>query len=193
MLQFGWKAKAEKLRMVIVSAGHQGARELTPFTSQMLEIYARVVRTGDATGLQEEMDALVAAHPNSQKMLWEPLDIGGWTLQCALYLKEAKFWWLVHATCKSPFAPSKKSVALLYKVLDHLGCIPDRHVVIGPDTHPDGEETLPFGWWTWQNQHPLFEIQVNKHKKGADMMRIVPLGSRATDGYESVDLKGGES
>lgn len=63
-----------------------------------------------------------------------------------------------------------------------------RMVIIGPRSSPPGAELLVFGWWTWFNQWPLYEVQVNKSKRESEMVRVVPFGSRATDGYEHVDL-----
>jgi hypothetical protein len=60
-------------------------------------------------------------------------------------------------------------------------------MIIGPRSSPSGEPWLPFGWWTWQNRWPLFAIQVNKNKKrDQDKIRIVPLGTRETEGYQAI-------
>lgn len=69
-------------------------------------------------------------------------------------------------------------------------------MVIGPTSVPSGEPALPFGWWTWQNGLPLYEIQVNQHKRDREKVRIVPLGSPETDGYRTLSAdasdKGGQ-
>lgn len=94
----------------------------------------------------------------------------------------------MHASRKNAQSPSDKDIAFLNKVLEHLGAQPERHVIIGPSSTPPGETPPPFGWWTWQNNWDLFDIQVNQNKKGKkDMLRFVPAGSRGSDGYETVD------
>jgi hypothetical protein len=197
MMDFGWKKKAAQLRMVILSAGHQLAKELPPAVSKTLEIFARVSKTGDGSGMQEEMDRLNREHPDGAKLLWEPIEVHGWKIQATLYLKEDQLqpqpcdqslWWLVRAVRKNERAPSDKDIVFLDKILDHLGAEPTRNMIIGPRSTPDGERVrLFFGWWTWQNRWPLFDVQVNKDKKrDADKIRIVPLGSRETEGYTAL-------
>lgn len=184
----GWKAKSERLRMVILSAAHQMAKELPPGVSKMLAIFERVSKSGDGTRLQEEMDQIAHDHSDEPRPLWEPIEVHGWKIQATLCLKDGQLWWLVHAVRKNERAPSDKDVVFLDKILDHLGADPTRHMIIGPRSSPDGEpELLPFGWWTWQNRGQLFDVQVNKNKKrDAEKVRIVPLGSRETDGYQSI-------
>lgn len=193
-MDFGWKKKAERLRMVILSCGHQLARELPPGISGVLEIFARVARTGDGRGLQEE---LARIPQDAHKPLWEPIEVYGWVIQATMYLRDGQLWWLVHAERKNGGEPSDKDSALLDKVLDHLGAVSARHMIISPRSSPPGEPPLPFGWWTWQNHWPLYDVQVNKDKKrDQDKIRIVPLGTRGTDGYQALltddpDDKGG--
>jgi hypothetical protein len=95
----------------------------------------------------------------------------------------------VHAIRRNEKEPTDKDVALLDKVLDRLGCDPKRDLIIGPRSDlADGLGLLPFGWWTWFNQAPLYEIQVNKtKKKDLEKIRIVPLGAPETDGYQTLD------
>jgi len=183
MMDFGWKMKAERLRMVILSGGHQLARELPPGISKLLEIFARVAETGDGRGLQEE---IAGAPQDGHKPLWEPIEIHGWKIQATMYRRDDQLWWLVHAERKNERTPSDKDVKLLDKVLEHLGAEPSRHMIIGPRSSPAGEPALPFGWWTWQNGWLLYEIQVNKDKSDREKIRIVPLGTRETDGYTSL-------
>lgn len=187
MMDFGWKKKTERLRMTILSAAHQIAKELPLGISKMLAIYARVAQGGDGRGLREEMETVIAAHPDEPKPLWEPLEIYGWKIQATLYLRDGKLWWLAHGVLKSEREPSAKQIAILDKILEHLGAEPRRHMIIGPASSPIDEERLAFGWWTWQNHAQLYEIQLNKDKKrDADKLRIVPLGTRETDGYTSL-------
>ncbi len=185
MMNFNWKKKAEHLRMVILSGAHQLAKELPPGLAQILATFARVAATGDGRGLQEEITSVPA---DEAKPLWEPAEIYGWSLQATMYLsRDQQLWWLVHAERRNGKIPSPKDIVILDKILERLGADPRRDVIIGPRSSPPGEEPLPFGWWTWFNRAALYEIQVNKQKKGQDAIRIVPLGTRETDGYQSLD------
>lgn len=189
MMDIGWKKKADLLRMVILSSAHPLAKELPPGFSKMLEVFARIARTGDGRGAQEEMDELRREHGDEPRPLWEPAEIYGWKIQATMYLRDGQLWWLVHAVRKNENTPLDKHLVMLDKVLDHLGAVPTRHAIIDPRSAPPGEPPLPFGWWTWQNRQPLYDVQVNKDKKrDADKIRIVPLGSRETDGYSSLPM-----
>ena len=186
MMDFGWKKKAETLRMVILSGAHQLARELPPGMQRVLDTFRRVAQTGDGRDLQEELESIVI--PDDEvKPLWEPAEIYGWQFQATLYRKDSQLWWLVRATLGENREPGDKALRFLDKVLDHLGAIPRRHAIIEPLSSPPGEPRLPFGWWTWQNRSPLFDVQAKGRGKGASI-RIVPLGSLATDGFQSLDL-----
>lgn len=187
-MDFGWKKKAERLRMVILSAAHQMAKELPPGTAAILELFRRVASTGDGTDLKEEFDRICAAHANEPQPLWEPADIYGWKMQATLYLDNGQLWWLLNAVRRNEKEPSEKDLVFLDKVLDHLGADPNRSMIIGPRSSPPGAELLHFGWWTWFNRWPLYEVQVNKTKRASEMVRVVPLGTHATDGYQPVDL-----
>lgn len=176
--------------MTIVSAGHRIAKPLSPKFERALELFAQLGKTGDIMAIHGELMSAQDAITDADRPLWEPAEIYGWLFQATLYVKDDKLWWLVHATRKVNATPSDKDIAFLKKVLEHLGAQPDRHTLIGPNVFPPGEEDtapLPFGWWTWQNHHDLFDVQVNKAKRGKDMLRFVPAGSRGSDGYETVD------
>lgn len=185
-MDFGWKKKAAHLKMVILSAGHQPAMALPRSLSRVLELYGHVARTGDVAGLQEAIATIERS--DDPKMLWEPTEIYGWKIEATLYLQEGQLWWLVHAQRRTAALLRDKEIAILDKVLDLLGADPKRHAIIGPHSSPPGEDPVPFGWWTWRNRDQLYDVHVNKDKKGKDAVRIVPLGSRETDGYESVLL-----
>jgi hypothetical protein len=179
----GWKKKAERLRMVILSAGHQGAKELGPGLAKMLAIYRQIDETGVVPGLEEELAGL---SPDAERPLWEPIEVHGWTIEATMYLQNGKLWWLLHAQRRNENVPSKNDVALLDKVLGHLGADPERDMILGPRSNP-AEESLAFGWWTWFNRMPLFEIQAHKDKKkDKEKIRVVPLGTRPSDGYQSL-------
>jgi hypothetical protein len=191
MMNFGWKKKAERLRMVLLSSAHQTARKLPPGISEILAIFARVAARGGTDGidLQQEIAGILDTYPDDPKPLWEPIEVYGWRVQATMYLRDEEFWWLVHAVRKNEGEPSNRDVTLLDKILNHLGAEPRRHMIIGPFSSPPGEPALPFGWWTWQNRWPLYEIQVNPHKEAAgEKIRIVPLGSRQTDGYQALAM-----
>lgn len=185
-MAFGWKKKADHLRMTILSAGHQPATELSPDVAQILELFRAAGQTGDTSLLQVEVDRPLPT--GATKLLWEPTEIYGWKIAATMYRQEGQLWWLARAVRRNEQEPSDKDILFLDKVLDHLGAQPKRDMIIGPTSSPPGHERLPFGWWTWKNRAPLFEVQVNKRKKGLAMMRIVPLGTRPSDGYESIDL-----
>lgn len=191
MMNFGWKKKIERLRMVIVSTAHPLAKELPPGLSEILAAFGRVAASGDASDLQQEIARIRGQliDPNEILPLWEPEAVYGWRIQATMYLRDGELWWLVHAARANERTPSETEISLLNKVLEHLGCQPKRHAIIAPTSSPPGEPPLPFGWWTWQNRSPLYEVQVNPNKKSdREKIRIVPLGSRASDGYEPLPI-----
>lgn len=176
--------------MVVLSGGHQLAQTLPPGIAAVLAIFARVAAQGGSHGdLQQEIQGALAAYPEDPKPLWEPIEIYGWKIHATLYRQDEKLWWLVHAERKNEKTPDPKDIAFLDKILHELGAEPKRHLIIGPTSSPRGEPALPFGWWTWQNRWPLYEIQINKHaRRDKEKIRIVPLGTRATEGYQTVDV-----
>ena len=192
-MDFGWKKKAEILKTTLVSAGHQMAKELPPVIVQTLDMFRRAAQSGDASGMLEEIASVERTAPgigDGEKLLWEPAEIYGWNLQAAFYKKDDALWWLVRAVRRNERIPAAKDLAILAKVLAHLGATHE-DAIIAAGWSPAGEEPLPFGWWTWRNVSPLYEMQVNKTKRGAAAMRIVRLGTPPSDGYECVDLTGG--
>jgi len=184
MMDFGWKKKAERLRMIILSVGHQGARSLSPGLSKILELFRYTALTGDDSMLQEEMAKLP---PDEDKLLWEPIVVHGWKIEATMYLQGGQLWWLAHTQRPTSKAPSDKNVVILNKALDHLGADPKRDMIIGPSSSPDGEPALAFGWWTWFNRSDLYEIQL-KGSGSKTVLRTVPLGTPTSDGYTRVDL-----
>ena len=190
MMNFGWKKKTEHLRLVIVSAAHQMAKELPPGTIAILDLFKRVAKDGGGgPNLKEEFDRICIDHADEPQPLWEPVDIYGWKIQATLYLQNGQPWWLLHAVRRNEKEPSDKDIAILDKVLEQLGADTKRDVIIGPRSSPQGYETLHFGWWTWLNRWPLFEVQVNRAKSGSAVTRVVPLGTKPSDGYEAVELR----
>ena len=176
--------------MVLLSGAHQMAKELHPSITKVLDMYRHVHESkgADAEALMQtasDADSLDTPIDDAARPIWEPVDLYGWKIEATFYLQNGQLWWLVHAIRRNEHDPSVKDIALLEKVLVHLGADPVRDMIIGPKSIPDG---LPFGWWTWFNRCPLYEIQVNKDKtKKKEMVRIVPLGATESDGYESLD------
>jgi hypothetical protein len=187
-MDFGWKKKAELLRRVVLAGGHQIAKELSPGIVAILDLFKRTATTGDGSNLKEEFDRICVVHAGESQPLWEPVDIYGWKIQATMYLQHGQHWWLVNAARRNEKEPSEKDMAFLDKVLEHLGADPKRDTIIGPRSSPSGEPRLIFGWWTWFNRWPLYEIQTNKAKRGKARMRFVPHGTPASDGYQAVDL-----
>jgi len=194
-MDFGWKKKAERLRMTLLSAGHQMAKDLPPIIVKTLALYSSLHKSGNVSRdetpemarLKEEIEQLHRESPDAPRPIWEPVEIYGWKIEATFYLQDGKLWWLVHALRHTEKPPSDKEVAFINKVVDHLGADPKRDMIIGPSSRT-GDAPLPFGWWTWINQAPLYEIQVNRDKKkDKEKIRIVPLGARETDGYSSLD------
>lgn len=191
----GWREKAERLRVVIVSAGHQHAKPLSPAIKLVLALFRRAAaEPKEARNLALDLEGIPEI-PDAEKPLWEPALIRGWKIQATMYLDDAKLWWLVHATRKDERTPNEGDIEVIHKVIDHLGGEPTRHAVIGPRNSPSGHPPPPFGWWTWRNRADLFEVQVYKgpdRVSKKNLIRIVPLGSRPTDGYERIDITKGD-
>lgn len=181
---FGWKKKVERLRVTILSAGHQIAKELPPGLARVMELFRQVARTGHGSMLQEAIDQISS---DAEKPLWEPIEVHGWKIQATLYRDNGQLWWLLHAVRKNERPPSENDSKVLDKVLDHLGADPRRDMIIGPSSSPAGKPALPFGWWSWFNQMPLYEVQV-KGKGSNATMRIVPFETAVSEGYERIDL-----
>lgn len=186
-MDFGWKKKAERLRMTILSAGHQGAKDLPPGTAAILDLFRRVAESGDGADVKTAFDRICVTYAGEPQPMWEPADIHGWKLQATMYLDNGQLWWLLNAVRRNERAPTDKDVVFLDKILEHLGADPARDMIIGPRSTPAGHATLVFGWWTWFNRWPLFEIQTKDEGAGTEL-RVVPLGTRAADGYQTVDL-----
>lgn len=191
-MDFGWKKKAERLRMTILSAGHQSAKELPSELARILDMFRSTHKTKDGSALQAEFGRGVPQGTSSpsERMLWEPIDHQGWDMMASMYLQSGQLWWLFHAARRTERAPSEKDIVFLEKTLDHLGADPMRDMIIGPRSSPEGEPAMPFGWWTWFNRMDLYEVQV-KSQGSKTVIRTVPLGSLESDGYIRVDLSKG--
>jgi hypothetical protein len=181
-LGLGWKTKAERLRVTILSAGHQLARELPPGLTKVLAMFRHAAETGDGAALREPLP-----DPDPNPPIWEPVEVHGWKIQATMYLLNGQLWWLAYAQRRNQSTPADNDIAFLEKIVAHLGADPKLDLIIGPASSPPGEPPLPFGWWTWFNRSDLLEIQINKAKKNKDAIRIVPLGAAESDGYVRLD------
>lgn len=186
-MDFGWKKKAARLRMTILVGAHPLAKELAPEIVRLLDVFRVAAKSESADAVQGwliepptiEQDALP---------IWEPAQIYGWEFHATLYRQQHQLWWLVRANRLKEDPPSDKDVGFLTKVLEHLGADPRRDAVIAPWSSPAGEPPLPFGWWTWINQQPLYEMRVKGTGRRA-IMRVFPLNAPETDGYVRLDIK----
>lgn len=93
-MDFGWKKKVERLRVIILSCAP--LFELDPLT-------ARTINTmRDATRLRacrEEIEGTIEALNEAQagavqapRTLWEPLELYGWRFEATMYLLDGKPW-----------------------------------------------------------------------------------------------------
>lgn len=193
----GWQRKADVLRGVMLSAGHQLARPLDPGIQALMDAYRDAAKTSEDTpNLRQKLDTakgLIENDPKSQ--IWEPVHdkrgepshIYGWHFNATMYLENDQLYWLLHAQRPRDAMPTDNELGFLRKVVEHLGADIVRDQIIGPWS-PNGDSR--FGWWTWFNQWPLVEIQSRKARPGATApdLRYVPLGTPPSDGYERIDM-----
>ncbi len=187
---FGWRKKADQLRMVLLVAGHPLAKELAPGLREMLDAFRDVAKgSADASARAQEVWRRVSATPltDAERPLWEPMEIHDWAFQATFYRvpnHPDQLWWLVRASHENEQPPTDKEIAWLDKILEYLGADPVRDLLCGPRTPPPpGSPRYPFGWWSWLNRDPLFEIHIHPTKTGRDHIRYVPAGTRPSDGY----------
>lgn len=191
-MDFGWKKKAELLRRVIVSAAHPLAKDLAPGLRKTLDLFREVAKNGGhpkgGDGMLDEIEAFSISE--EERPIWEPAEIGGWDIQATLYTDNGQLWWLCRVVRKDERAPKPNHLAMLTRILEHLGADVLRDSIIAPTSAPPGEELLPFGWWAWFNRHPLLDVQVNPAaKRDRDKIRVVPMGTPAADGYIPLDRR----
>lgn len=187
---FGWKGKVDRFKMILLSAGHQSAKELPPSVQRVLELFREAVATGNPKDASAEIDKLPPL-AREDRMLHEPISIGGWDITASMYLssKTHRLHWLVRGVRRNESTPTPKDIVFLEHVITRLGGNPVDDMIIGPRTvtadHPT--EPLPFGWWSWLNQAPLYEVQC-KGRGNKATVRVVPMGTPATDGWVRLDL-----
>lgn len=183
MLIPGWKKKAERLKTIVLTGGHQLAQELSPSCVEIFALLRKAAGQGaDIAQISNDINR-VTGSASTVPMVSEPLDAYGWRIRATLYKERHQFWWLVHAErAKLTEPPRPRDIVILHNIIAHLGGDPERDMMIGPTSSPEGEPALPFGWWTWINQHTLLEMQ-GKGTGRSTQLRIVPVGSPETDGF----------
>lgn len=181
MLTPGWLKKALHLRSIVLCS----PLNKLPDTSLDAFDAMRSFRRG-TIGFVELKRRTQADHGPSKPMLHEAAEIYGWNIQAALFDWNGVAWWLVSVARKN--TPTDKDRVILAKVLVTLGCDdPDRDALSVSDFDDVIAEGIPF-MYAWRNMLELQEVQIHKMKRGKDMIRIVPRGSRASDGYESLPM-----
>jgi hypothetical protein len=193
MLVSGWKKKAEKLRMIILSA--EIDQPLSPELAENFDVM-RQFRKGkiDFDQMQLAMAKLEqqSRAQSSEKWLWEPFSdmrgepqsVYGWTINATMYQLNNQNWWLVRAERRPCDRIPEKEVLMLGSVLDVLGGHIEHDALSVGELEDNMSEGIPF-MWTWFNQAPLYEVQVSKAKKN---IRVVPRGAPESDGYTKMDL-----
>lgn len=182
-LDFGWKKKAERLRMIVLSGAP--LFEIDPLMLRTLETMRRGLR-GQASSdeFESTLTDLKAPEnepkPNEPRMVWEPIDLYGWNIAATMYLLDGKPWWLVRATHKKA-EPSTKEFNRVELVAEHLGADPRRDRIMNTTF---GEPNGYGMWWTWINQSPLYEIHTNDTTKD---WRVVLEGTPTAPGYQRID------
>lgn len=172
----GWLKKALHLRTIVLCIPK--LTELPPDDFELFDAMRSFNRgTIDAAELQRRWDAISPSERTPQ--LHEPLDVYGWNIKATLHAVGGAAWWF--ATVTRTKSPSEKDKKVLAKVLDVLGCDPARDILSVSDFDRLVAENVPVMYW-WPNTFELQEIQFNA--KGD--MRMVPRGSRATDGYQKI-------
>ena len=113
-MDFGWKKKAERLRMTILSAGHQFAKELPAELKRILDMFRYTHKTKDGSALQAEFGLGVPQGPSSpsERLLWER-DHHGWNMMATMYRQSGQLWWLLHAARRTEQTPSAKDIIFL--------------------------------------------------------------------------------
>lgn len=182
MITPGWKKKAEKLRMIILSA--EIDLPLPPELAHVFEVMRRFRKgQADTEALQRAIDAPVEV----PQWLWEPFSdmrgepqpIYGWMINATMYQLNGQNWWLVSAERRPSNTLPEKDMLMLGKVLDVLGGHIEHDALSIGALDDNAREGVPF-MWTWFNQAPLYEVQVSKAKKD---IRIVPRGAPESNGY----------
>jgi hypothetical protein len=179
----GWVKKALHLRTIV------SCSPVVDIPLAELEFHdaMRDFRRGVITAEQMKERTENAAPPLvSKSLLFEPAEIYGWKIRASIYGREGKVWWLVGADRSTP--ATAKDKAMLVKILNVLGCDdPDRDQVSVNTIDELLEHGVPI-MYQWPNMIELNEVQVHpdaaKFKDVQKGMRIVPRGTRPTDGFQ---------
>jgi hypothetical protein len=179
-----WKKKTEKLRLLILS--NEIDQPLPDMAAEMFDAQRRF-RKGeiDVESLQRTFETVGTSAPH--RFIWEPFSdlvgdpqtIYGWTINVAMYQRDNQNWWLVRVERRPTNALLAKDKKMLGKILEVLGGHIE-HDALSISTLEDCvQEGVPF-MWTWINQAPLYETQLNATTK---VLRIVPRGTIEADGF----------
>lgn len=186
----GWLKKASKLRATVACIPDGEIKDLSPSMSDMIDAM-RAYRRGTITEDEAFRRCTAAelagrAEPHIER-LHEPADIYGWQIKATLVRWHDKVCWLVVVDRPSRTCTGK-DLAMLGKVMVALGSDDPKRdqVSVGGDPDELARRGSPI-IFAWPNTDQLLDVHVNKEKRGKDLMRIVPRGSRPTDGYENLD------
>lgn len=173
----GWRKKALYLR-TIVSAIPE-IREMPEHDIERFEAM-RAFRRGTITA--DQLRARIEALPRTDPVdhLHEPAEIYGWVFDATIAAVRGSPWWLVKVSRKTTTATAKDK-ALMGKVIAELGGDSERDLITISDVDTCVENRVPLVYM-WRNTLELQEIQI---RDDGDM-RIVPRGSRPTDGYQKL-------
>jgi hypothetical protein len=189
LLTPGWLKKALKLRTIVSCIPDNEIKE-SPVETDLNDAM-RAFRRGtiDEQALLDRYKALGDTPPPER--LHEPAEIYGWRFRATLVRYHGKPWWLVSVERPSGTA-SAKDKAMLVKIMGALGC---------DDIERDQLSVMPMDelvaakvpvMYLWPNMIQLLDVHIhtekaNKGKLHKDAMRLVPRGSRPTDGYEDLE------
>ena len=183
LLTPGWLKKALHLRVIISCAP---IKDLSPHEVERFEAmraWRRGPRTDEtALELQRRIEEIPKVHT---ELLHEPLDAYGWSIKASICGMYGQVYWLV-GVLRTGSAAREKDMAMLAKIFGVLGCDDLERDSLSVGAFEDNmAEGIPF-MYLWRNTIELQEFQFHPGKPGRDGMRIVPRGSRATDGFEKI-------
>lgn len=171
-----WQQNALMLRTIVLSMP-----ELQTIEETDIEKFEAMRAFNRGTLTEEEALARIRALPardtNWNKVLHEPLEFHGWTVDCTLLDWRGSAWWVAHVT-KSGVRVTDGDRRWLHRVLDVIGCDPAADLISVTGLDSCVEHRIPC-LYAWPNVFERSEIQFGKNG-----MRIVPKGTRPSDGFE---------
>lgn len=176
-----WQKNAWMLRTIVLSIP-----KLQPIDDGVIECFETMRAFNRGTITLDELRARLAKLGPPPKgsllsnALHEPLEFHGWTVAATLVDWRGKAWWLAFVT-KRTKSCSEGDKRWLYRVLDVIGCDPENDRVSMSTLEDLVAESVSF-IYAWPNTFERTEVQLNK----AGDMRIVPHGTRPTDGFERI-------